>query len=30
MLIKERLYIGEAPIALVFGIVIGKCCLNET
>lgn len=25
MLVKERLYMGEAPLALVFGIIIGKC-----
>ena len=23
MLVKERLYLGEAPLALVFGIIIG-------
>ena len=25
MLVKERLYLGEAPLALVFGIIIGMC-----
>lgn len=39
MLLKERLYLGEAPLALVFGIIIGnvflvylhvrsQCCVN--
>lgn len=23
MLVKERLYLGEAPLALVFGVIIG-------
>lgn len=25
MLIKEKLYLGEAPLALLFGIIIGTC-----
>lgn len=29
MLVKERLYMGEAPLALVFGIIIGKCSLFQ-
>lgn len=27
MLFKERLYLGEAPLALVFGIIIGNVFL---
>lgn len=28
LFIKERLYLGEAPLAAVFGIIVGPACLN--
>jgi NhaP-type Na+/H+ or K+/H+ antiporter len=28
LFIKERLYLGEAPIAALFGIIVGPACLN--
>lgn len=28
LFVKEKLYVGEAPIATVVGIIIGPHCLN--
>lgn len=25
LFIKEKLYMGEAPLALIFGIIVGEC-----